>query len=209
MFWLILAILIAYGLAAVAPLLRQKLPSRLGAAAVWCLVPVVVACPLLVPPAKVGRRAASAFVSVDIAFKMVDFFRRWGDVDRSMVLREYYRFLIPLPVLSAVYPDHMRRLPDGGSPWFEVMRLAGGSAGFAIASLAMMALSRVALLRSSFALDHVVMLLVFVLGINSLWSALCGIEHWRDSSTRPIIQNAYLSRSVSEFWLRYNYRRQK
>jgi hypothetical protein len=47
---------------------------------------------------------------------------------------------------------------------------------------------------------------IFVLGIESLSRALCGLERLAGFDTTPIIRNAYLSRSVSEFWRRYNYR---
>jgi hypothetical protein len=205
-FWLILAIVVAYGLAAVAPLLRYGLPDGGGAFIAWCFVPLIAACPLIIPPAEMGLRAVAAFASADITLKMVDFFRHWSTAGQNSALREYYRFLIPLPVLSIVYPDHKRRLPDRTSRWLDVIRLVGGTAGVVIALLTIKALSRSALLRSSFALDHVVMLLVFVLAIESLSRALCGIERLVGFDTRPIVQNAWLSRSVSEFWRRYNYR---
>ena len=125
---------------------------------------------------------------------------------RSIVLREYYRFLIPFPVLAAVYPDHKRRLPRPESPWPQVLRLIGGIVGCTIALLAIRALSRIALIRSNFALNHAVMLPTFVLAIESLSRALCGLERLAGFDTTPIIRNAYLSRTVSEFWQRYNYR---
>ena len=93
----------------------------------WCIVPIILVCPLLIPSANVGLRAASAFASGDITFKMVDYFRHWGNVERSRVLREYYRFLIPFPVFSAVYPDHKRRLLRPESPRPQVLRLSLGS----------------------------------------------------------------------------------
>ena len=202
--WLFLAVLIAYGCAVVAPLLRYRLRGRVGAFVGWCFVPIILACPLLIPSANVGLRAASAFASGDITFKMVDYFRHWGHVERSIVLREYYRFLIPFPVLSAVYPDHKRRLLRPESPWPQVLRLFGGIVGFIMALLAVRALSGIALVRSSFALNHAVMLLTFVLAIESLSRALCGLERLAGFDTTPIIRNAYLSRTVSEFWRRYN-----
>src|SRR4051794_15055164 len=109
--WLLLAVVVAYGCAVAAPLFRYHFPGARGAFAGWCLVPAVLVCPLLIPSANAGLRAASAFASGDIAFKMVDYFRQWGRIDRGRVLAEYYRFLVPCPVLSAVYPDHKRRLP--------------------------------------------------------------------------------------------------
>ncbi len=202
--WLFLAILIAYGCAVVVPLLRYRLRGRVGAFVGWCSVPIVLVCPLLIPSANVGLRAASAFVSGDITFKMVESFRHWGNVERSIVLRDYYRFLIPFPVFSVVYPDHKQRLLRPESPWPQVLRLFGGIVGFTIAFLAVRALSSIALLRSSFALNHAVMLLTFVLAIESLSRALCGLERLAGFDTTPMIRNAYLSRTVSEFWRRYN-----
>jgi hypothetical protein len=204
--WLFLAILTGYGCAAVAPLLRYQLRGRVGAFAGWCFVPIILACPLLIPSANVGLRAASAFVSTDIAAKVAEYFRRWSLVERARVLRDYYHFLVPFPVFSIVYPDHKRRLLGPESPWPQVLRLLGGIAGCAIALQAIKALSGIALVRSSFALNHAVMLLTFVLAIESLSRALYGLERLAGFDTTPIIRNAYLSRTVSEFWRRYNYR---
>jgi hypothetical protein len=202
--WLFLAILIAYGCAGVAPLLRYRLRGRVGAFVGWCIVPIIMVCPLLIPSANVGLRAASAFASGDITFKMVDYFRHWGNVERSRVLREYYRFLIPFPVFSAVYPDHKRRLLRPESAWPQVLCIIAGIIGCTIAVLAVRALSRIALVRSSFPLDHAVMLLTFALAIESLSRAVCGLERLAGFDTTPMIRNAYLSRTVSEFWRRYN-----
>src|SRR5262245_10840072 len=81
--WLVLAVLIAYGCAAVAPLLRHRVRGRVGALVGWCFVPIILACPLLIPSANVGLRAASAFASGEIAFKMVESFRHWAHGERS------------------------------------------------------------------------------------------------------------------------------
>jgi MBOAT, membrane-bound O-acyltransferase family len=203
---LFLAILIAYGCAVVAPLSQYRLRGRVGAFVGWCIVPIILVCPLLIPSANVGLRTASVLVSGDITFKLVDYFRHWGNAQRSIVLHDYYRFLIPFPVFSNVYPDHKRRLLLPESPWPQVLRLFGGIVGFTIALLAMRALSSIALIRSSFALNHAVNLPIFVLGIESLSRALWGLERLAGFDTTPIIRNAYLSRTVSEFWRRYNYR---
>jgi hypothetical protein len=204
--WLSQAILAAYGCAVIAPLLRYGLRGRIGALAGWCCVPLALVCPLLIPSANIGPRAASAFASGDITFKMVDYFRHWGRLEGSLVVHDYYRFLIPLPVLSAVYPDHKRRLPRPESPWPQVLRLLGGIVGITTAVLAVRSLFRIALVRSSFALNHAVMLLTFVLAIESLSRALCGLERLAGFDMTPIIRNAYRSRTVLEFWRRYNYR---
>src|SRR5262245_61468666 len=157
--WLLLALLVAYGCAVVAPVLRYWLRGRVGAFVGWCFVPIILVCPLLIPSENVGLRAASAFASTEIIFRMVDFFRHWGNVGRSVVLRDYYRFLVPFPVLSAVYPEHKRRLLRPERPRPQVLRLVGGIVGFTVALQAIKALPRIPLLQSSFALDHAVMLL--------------------------------------------------
>jgi hypothetical protein len=204
--WLCLAIFLAYGCAVVVPLLRYRLRGRVGAFVGWCFVLIVLVCPLLIPSAHVGLRAASAFASGEILFKTVEYFRHGGKGKQRMAIRDYYRFLIPFPVLAAVYPDHKRRLLRPENHWPEVLCLLAGIIGFILALLTVRTLSSFALLRSSFALNHAVMLLIFVLAIESLSRALCGLERLAGFDTSPIIQNAYLSRTVSEFWRRYNYR---
>jgi hypothetical protein len=204
--WALLAIAIAYGCAGVAPLLRYRLRGRVGACVAACFIPLILACPAVIPPANVGHRALSVFASGDISFRMVDYFRQWGTVERGIVLREYYRFLIPFPVLSAVYPDHKRRLLRPANRCPEVLRVCGGILGMSAAILLLAALSGSALVRASFALNHVVMLVTFVLAIEALSRALYGIERLAGFDTTPIIRNAFLSRTVLEFWRRYNSR---
>jgi hypothetical protein len=134
---------------------------------------------------------------------MVDFLRRRGG---GTDLRGYYRFLVPFPSLATVYPDHKRRLRRRESPWPYLMSLVGGAAGFTAAIVAVRWFRGVALLRSSFVLDHAAMLVTFVVAIESLSRALYGAERLAGFDTAPIIRNAYLSRTVSEFWGRYNHR---
>ncbi len=204
--WLFLAILIAYGCAVVAPLPRHRSRGRAGALVSWCFVPVILLCPVLIPSLNVGLRAAAAFASGEIAFKMVEFFRRWNAVEGSVVLRAYYRFLIPFPVLAVVYPDHKRRLPRPESRWPHVVRFIAGIVGVTVAVAAIVALSSTTPIRSSFALNHAVMLLTFVLAIESLSRSLWALERLAGFETTPIVRNAYRSRTVAEFWQRYNYR---
>src|SRR3954468_276110 len=138
---LLLAFTVAYGCAVVAPLPRLRSRSKAAVLAAWCLVPVVLACPLLIPPASVGLRAASAVISGDIAFKIVDYFRRWDRLDRRTILRDYYGLLIPFPAFAVVYPDHRRRLLRPESPWPQVLRIAVGIACVVGAVLTLRALS--------------------------------------------------------------------
>lgn len=203
---LLLAFAVAYACAVVAPLIRLRSRSKPAVLAAWCLVPVVIACPLLIPPASVGLRAASALISADIAFKIVDYFRRWDSLDDRAILRDYYSLLIPFPVFAVVHPEHRRRLRRPEAPWPHLFRLVAGIAGVVGAVLMLRALSSSVPIRSNFALNHGAMLLAFVVAIELLSRALCGLEHLAGFDTTPIIRNAYLARTVSEFWRRYNHR---
>jgi D-alanyl-lipoteichoic acid acyltransferase DltB (MBOAT superfamily) len=202
----LLALIVSYGCAVVAPLIRLGSSGRPAILTVWCLVPVVLACPLLIPSPSLGLRAISAVFSVDIAFKIVDYFRRWDRWDRATVVRNFYGLLIPFPVFAVVYPEQRRRLTRAENSWPHVLRMVVGIAGVVVAILILRGLSTSVLIRSSFALNHAVMLVMFVVAIESLSRVLYGLEHLVGFDTTPIIRNIYLSRTVSEFWRRYNNR---
>lgn len=200
----LLAILAAFGCALAAPLLNGWSRGRLGRWTGWCCAPGLLACPLLIPPHRVGLRAAAVFIAADFSFKAVDFSRHRGHPGPTAGLREYLRFLAPFPLLSVVYPDQRRRLAHREPPRPYVMRIVLGTTGV-IAGLAIrIATSRIARLQSDFPLDHAVMLLLFVPTIESLARAIHGVERLAGYDTAPIIRNAFAARTVSEFWRRYN-----
>lgn len=201
-----LALTVAYGCAVVAPLARFGSRGKVALSAVWCLVAAVLACPLLIPPTGVGPRAVAAVISADVAFKMVDYFRRWDRLDGRTVLRNYYGLLIPFPAFAVVDPDHRRRRRGPVNPWPQVARVVLGTAGAVGAVVVLKVVSVSPVVRSNFAVNHALMLVMFVVAIESLSRALCGLEHLAGFDTTPIVRNAYLSRTVSEFWRRYNHR---
>jgi hypothetical protein len=196
---LLLAIAASWGCGLAAWIIRFRPRGR---AASWCLVPVVLACPLLIPSRHLALRAAAICVSADLAFKMVDFFRQRGC--DGPALREYVRFLVPFPVFAVVYPDHRRRLARPDRPWPHALRILGGLAGVASGWLLAVAKRGASPFRSSFPLDHAAMLVLFFLAIESLSQVLYGLERLAGYDVSPIIRHAFLSRSVSEFWQRYN-----
>lgn len=202
--WLLLAFAVAYGCALAVPLMGWWSRGRIPIAAGWCSAAGALACPLLIPADLVVFRAASAFVSTDLAFKMVDFLRHHGRAWDGIVARDYCRFLIPFPVLSIVHPDHKRRLARPDRPWPHVLRILGGTAGVAAGIVLVKMTSGNATLRSFPALDHAVRLLIFVPTVESISRVLHGLERLAGFDTRPIVRNAFLSRTVAEFWRRYN-----
>ncbi|MGE3819597.1 MAG: MBOAT family O-acyltransferase [Isosphaeraceae bacterium] len=204
--WLLAAVAVAYGCAALAPILRLRAPGVVAIWAVWCLVPLILACPLLIPAGNVGLRAVSATVSGDLAFKIVDYFRRWDRFDRSDRLRNYHRLLIPFPVFAVIHPDHRRRFPRQRPVWPDVLRLGLGVVGFVAAILTLNTLTSGARMRSNFTLNHLATLITFIVAIESVSRAFHGLERLAGFDTTPIIRNAYRSRTVSEFWRRYNAR---
>jgi hypothetical protein len=135
---------------------------------------------------------------------MVDFFRHRGRSGSGPPLREYYHFLIPFPIFSVAYPDHKRRLTRPDRPWPHVLQIAGGTIVVASALLLMGVKLGSPLFRSNFVLDHVAVLVLFVVTIESISQVFYGLERLAGYDVVPIIRGAYLSRSVSEFWRRYN-----
>lgn len=202
--WLVLAIVAAYGCAVAALLVRRRSRGRAGAVVGWCFVASTFACPLLIPAASSGLRAGAAFFSVDVMFKLVDIFRRRSRSGWNAGLRQDLWFLVPFPVLSVVHPDHKRRLRCRENPWPQIGRVLGGIAGSVGAVLALRMLTGLDPVRSSFALNHAAMLVTFVVAIESISRAVCGLERLAGFDTTPVIRNAYLSRTVAEFWQRYN-----
>jgi hypothetical protein len=200
--WLLMAIALAYGCAlAAGPLLRLR--TGLAVAAICFFVPAVLACPLLIPADKIVYRAVSALFSTDLMFRMVDFFRRQRGLGNATGFRDYCRFLIPFPILLVVLADH-RRLLYHGSAWSDVVRVFGGVVGIAAGFLLLEAVSTIVSIRTCFLLDHLTKVMIFVLTIESVSHFLLGLERLAGRDTTPIVRHAFLSRTVSEFWERYN-----
>jgi hypothetical protein len=204
--WLLLACMVAYGCAAAVPLAGWWGGGRPARAAGWGAAAGALACPLLIPAGRVGLRAASAFVATDVAFKVVDFLRRHRGAWDGRAAREFGRFLIPFPVLAVVGPDHDRRLARPDPPRPNVGRIAGGAAVFAAGFAVIRALSGTSALRASPWLEHAARVLVFIPTVAALSAALHGAERLAGFDARPILRDPFRSRTVAEFWRRYNTR---
>src|SRR5712664_2424769 len=108
--WLLLAIAVSYALALVAVLLI-RLRGGLVLAAVCLSTPVILSAPLLIPSSAIIFRAASACISADLMFRLVDLFRHQRGLKDAITLRDGFRFLVPFPIFLVVFTDRQRR-PD-------------------------------------------------------------------------------------------------
>ncbi len=203
---LLLAIASAFGAAAIVPVFRSRGPNRWATAAAWCLVPAVFACPWLIPADDVASRAASAVISTDLALKMVDFFRQWGRLPPGEAVREYFRLLVPLPVFAVLYPDLKKRLRRPENPWPQVAKVVGGLAGTCFGAVSLVVLSKNETLRAYPVLDHVVKIVLFVPTIESISAMANGLERLAGFDVPPMLRHPFASRTVGEFWARYNVR---
>jgi len=61
-------------------------------------------------------------------------------------------------------------------------------------------------IRSSFLFDHTLKFVLFTVAIESLSRMLHGVEKAAGFETPPLIDSAFRSRTVGEFWYRYNTR---
>jgi hypothetical protein len=204
--WFLLAIAAAYGCALAIPLVARRSQGLFLTEATACAAAGCLACPLLIPRDHVGLRAAAVFASIELTFKIADFLKRHCGVWDRQIARQYSWFLVPFPALAVVYPDHKRRLTRPDRPWPHVLRIVVGSACVAAGLVLVNSLSMAPAIRTSPSLVHIVRVLIFVPVIEALSRVLYGLERLAGFDTTPLIRNAYLSRTVSEFWQRYNYR---
>lgn len=169
-------------------------------------VSAVILCLLLIPADRPGYRAIASLFCVDICLKLVNFSSR-RHITRCTAAgsRDYLRFLVPFPPLVVLY-DQKRRVPTECPVWPEACRCLVGATLFGMAFVLIDVAAGYAAIRSHFLLDHFVKLLIFVLAAESFSQALLGAERLAGYETTPIVRCAFLSKSVAEFWRRYNTR---
>jgi hypothetical protein len=170
-------------------------------------LPVVLLCPLWIPSDRVMLRAFATVLATELMFKIIDYWRQSRSPGgQTLRFRDFLTFLVPFPALLVVFSEKQRRLAETPPRWREFLRVGGGVAVFATCFVILDAVAGIAAIRSCFALDHAVKLAIFVPAIESLSQALYGLERLAGFDTPPIIRFACLSRTVAEFWCRYNTR---
>lgn len=175
--------------------------------ACWiCLGPsvAILFSPLVIRPENITLRALACVVAVEIFFKTTDYARqRRQSLVEDRAFLSYAKFLVPFPVFLVRFGTRTRELPFSWAALSATgVACVGVALGFALVEL----FSHIALIRSSFLLDHTIKFLIFMLTIESLARVLYGLEQLTGFSTKPLIDDAWRSRTVGEFWWRYNSR---
>ena len=201
-----LAIVAAFSYAIAAwPLLR--IGGRSGAVVGVGVGVAVLFCPLLVGADRVITRALVSVLCAELMFKMIDYARqeRRASGHRG-TFRDYLRFLVPYPTFGVIYHPGGRRLALRPSPRGEILRALAAAGLVALMLLVVRLVSGIPAVRSCFALDHAVKLVLFVVAIESISGVLYRLDRLAGLETTPLTRNVILARTVGEFWCRYNTR---
>jgi hypothetical protein len=181
----------------------------------YAIVTVFVACCgivaslFIIPREHVVLRALAALVIVDLVFRVIDFARqRWRGEIQTAGWADYFGFLIPFPWLLAVFGQKNRRLRVDQRSTTDLLRLLLGLAGTVLGFALLFAANKSSALQSSFLLDHITKLFIYVLAIESIAQALCGLERLVGFDTRPLFDRVHLARTPADFWRRANTRSQ-
>lgn len=203
--WWLAAVASAFACAAVAePVLRRS--GLLGRAVTVGIVALIFCSPFIVPADLVRTRAMTSLVAVMLAFKLIDYRRHCLTECRDRPrYREFLRFLIPYP-LVLLFGPHQNQLESPPLRRIELVRCLSGAAVFAGVFYLLTVLSFVPQFQQSFLLDHCLKVFLFVIAIESASLAVVSAERLGGFKTNPLACRIYLSRSVTEFWLRYNTR---
>jgi hypothetical protein len=197
---------VAYLLAiAIFPVIRRHNALCIITVGLVCLA--VLACLFIVPREHVIVRAVTALFNVDLFFRLIDFTRQtWQGRTKTASWSDYCRFLIPFPLFLVVFGQKDRRLRRDQRRTVDVLKLVIGSAGVALGFVLVFGAEKIPALQSSFLLDHIAKLFIFVLAVESMAQALCGLERLAGFDTLPVIDRSFLARTPAEFWRRHNTR---
>lgn len=204
--WFVVAILSAYGCATLAYVLwfsSQRRTIRIIALAVVSTIPCVM---LVIPAERIQLRALFAFLAIDLVFKFIDLARGPADDQARVGPHRYLCLLAPFPILAIVHAKHRQRLINKDMIMPHLIRICVGIVGIITALLLLDRVSSIPIVRTNFAVNHLMMLILFVLAVESLSRVCWSLERMAGFDTRPIVQNSFASVTVLEFWRRHNHR---
>ena len=165
---------------------------------------LIMSSPLLISAPYVGARALACVLAIDLFFKTTDYAtqRAQGTV-RDMGWRTYASFLIPFPVFLVRFGQRVYGKPvsTDGRREAAVTLLV-----FALCLVGVLQTAATGPFRSSFLLDHTVKFVAFAVAIEAFARFIQHLERLWGFDVPPLIDHAWLSRTVGEFWSRYNIR---
>jgi hypothetical protein len=202
----LLAAAIAYSCAVVGGWLMH-VARRFAGFTCFLTIAAIVPCLLLVPAERTILRGFAALFSTDAMLKVVDFLRHIRRKDRGPVsLAEFYRSLLPFPLMLVVLEQRQRRRSEPPKiPW-EVVQAILAALCFAIGSGILYGANQIPAVQKYFLLDHAVKLAIVVILVESASQCLHRLERLAGYNTLPPMLNILASRTVGEFWSRWNTR---
>lgn len=172
---------------------------------VWIVAGCFFLTPLMIPSEHVQLRALACVLVVELFFKTIDFARHRSSPKNlsPQSLKTLVRFLVPFPVMLVRFD----RIPNQTQP--DISKLTptlGALAVFGLCFGALRVSANFDWVQSNFLVDHTLKFVIFTVAIESLARTLYGVEQMAGYKTQPLINAAYRSRTVGEFWVRYNTR---
>lgn len=174
--------------------------------AVALAVAANVASVLWIPPPQFILRAVAALIVTELSFKLIDCYRYQRFSFRSIPFRRFLLFLVPFPPLQVLYNSFNQWLPSRPPLWLQLGKILVSTililGGFALLKI----LKAAPLLQSSFLIDHLVKLALFMITIESISMLFFSMERLLGYDTMPLLRSPFFSQTVGEFWSRYNTR---
>jgi len=160
----------------------------------------VFVAPLIIAPEHIPLRALACVLSIELFFKMTACVGQ-PPGDRRFPLDA--RFLIPVPVLLVCL---RQRLRGGSCDFSRLLATMCAALVFVFCFVIVVWSPESQRMCSSFLLDHTLKFVLFTVAIESPSRMLHGLEKAAGFGAPPLIDSAFRSRTVGEFWYRYNTR---
>lgn len=197
----VVALTVAYGIA-ILILLSLQLVRSVPVSAVWLLSSVLFATPLLIKSNAVVARSLFFFPCVALWFKLTDYAREIR-LHGPYGIDRWIWVLVPFPAIVSGPP---RRIAGASFNLTYLWQALSGVMVLLIGFWLLRVLHDVDALRQNFLLDHCLKFVVFVFTVESLSFGLQGLERLAGFDTTLPIHQAFLAKTVGEFWTRYNTR---
>lgn len=173
----------------------------------WLAIIAISACPALIPPEHIAARAISCLLCIDPLFRVVDYARQLRRRTFTTVTwRGYCTFLIPFPFLLTVYGQKQYVRQTLRLSGADLLRLMACLAAVVMIPFACLQSHHVAVLRESFLIDHLITMILFIIFVESATQVQVAVERLCGFDAVPLTNHAYLARTPTEFWVRYNQR---